>query len=194
MSNESEVEIRLEGQTHAGVQLFELPFQRFTSVHHDSFQRLLLMGRSVFEQIQHVIQRVKILFEQSQTGGVELRFFQLKDRQGDPKHEFVNFRFGWEQWQETRQTHDQRIDQIDVRKRFQGFDENAKQSFDFRVARRFGNAPVDDDRSRLQGRIELKSESLSEFLPLSQPFAVGNVVHTRFHQFEQRVSDRFQRG
>ena len=191
VSKQGEVEIRFERESQTGVELLELPFERFASFHDDLFQRLLLVRGGVLEAIEHMIESVEILFQSSQAGCVELRLFQLKNGQGDPEDEFVDLRLDGEERKKTGERHDQRVDQIDVRERFQGLDENSQQSFHLAIAGRLRNASVVDDRSRLQGRIELKGESFGQFLPLGhQPSAVGDGIDTRFHQFQQRVADR----
>jgi hypothetical protein len=51
MANNRKVEVGLEAKTHQVIKLLEMPFQWFTSLHHNLLQTLVLKQRHT---VQHV--------------------------------------------------------------------------------------------------------------------------------------------
>ena len=130
MTHQSKVKVGPEGETHTVIQRLKVPLQRLARRQHDRLQRLCLEGVLT-------VQLLEVLLEQGQTAGVQRDLIQLEDGNGHPEERLVDRRLGTQQRLQPRQTHDNRVNEGDVVKALQGFDENAQQLFDVLVSHGF---------------------------------------------------------
>ena len=83
-----------------------------------------------------------------------------------------------EQWLKSCETHDDSLNQGQVRVRLQRLDEDSQQLFHLRVAHRLADAAKHNDGAWLQRRVVLEREAACQVRPVLAPLTILHLLHT----------------